>query len=164
MGFLESEEAQPAVALPASLSDLMTRFNVIEKPVHVPTYDFMWNNAAEEGREKLLLHQPFIVSASSQLHSSQAAEMHIYPDEGAYVGDAALKMTLATPNEIYDADCAAELLKSVGQEAVDIAVKGMLERGVISKLVRDPKKNKPGRQLKIADQCGFPVSPISHCN
>lgn len=60
-------------------------------------------------------------------------------------------MTLGTPSETYDADRAASLLKSVGQEVVDVAVKDMLERGVISKLVRDPKKNKPGRLLKISD-------------
>lgn len=155
---MESEEAQLSIALPASVSDLMAQLNVIEKPVLAPTYDFMWNNAAEEGREKLLMHQPFVVSASSELRLSQAVEMHAYPYERAYVGDAALKMTLATPNETYDAEQAADLLKSAGQEAVDTAVKGMLERGVVSKLVRDPKKNKPGRLLKIADQCGFPVS------
>ena len=111
----------------------------------------MWNNAAEEGREKLLAQQPFVLAASPDGCVAQGLRTRAYLSERSYVGDAALKMTLGTPNEAYDEDRAADLLKSAGQEAVDTAVKDMLERGVVSKLVRDAQ-NKPGRTLKISDQ------------
>lgn len=129
----------------------MSQFRVFEKPLLAPTFDFLWNNAAEEGREKLLAQQPFVLAPASSSGITQGLQTSIYSSERPYVGDAALKMTLGTPSETYDADRAASLLKSVGQEVVDVAVKDMLERGVISKLVRDPKKNKPGRLLKISD-------------
>lgn len=59
-------------------------------------------------------------------------------------------MTLGTPNEAYDASKASNLLSAVG-EAVGVAVEELLERGVLSKLVRDPTKHRPGRTLKISD-------------
>ncbi|KAI0095273.1 hypothetical protein BDY19DRAFT_917063 [Irpex rosettiformis] len=151
VGFVESTEEVPTAVLPSSISALMAQFEVSEKPLLAPTYDFMWNNAAEEAREKLLAQQPFMLAASSASSAAQGVQTRIYSSERAYVGDAALKMTLSTPNETYNADRAAELLNSAGKEAVDIAMKDMLERGVISKLVRDIKKNKPGRLLKISD-------------
>ncbi|KAI0706049.1 hypothetical protein BC835DRAFT_1311874 [Cytidiella melzeri] len=152
VGFVGSEEDLPSIALPCSISALTAQFDVIEKPMLAPTYDFMWNNAAEEGREKLLVQHPFVLSVSSAGGIQQALQARAYSFERAYVGDAALKMTLGTPSDIYDVDHATELLRSAGKEAVDVAVKDMLERGVVSKLLRDPNKNKPGRVLKISDQ------------
>lgn len=60
-------------------------------------------------------------------------------------------MVLGTPKETYDAETAATLLKSVGEQAVKEATKIMLERNILSKVVRDPSKPRPGRTLKIAD-------------
>ena len=140
------------MVLPSDISELATRFDVIEKPVSVPMYDFMWSYVAEEGREKLLVQQAFALPISSAALARIMPQTPAYPCERAHVGDVALKMTLVTPTEHYDTDQATYLLKSAGQEAVDIAVKALLERGVVSKVVRDPKKSKPGRLLKISDQ------------
>ena len=60
-------------------------------------------------------------------------------------------MTLSTPNEVYDSEKASQLLASVGESSVNVAAADMLERGVLSKVVRDPKKLKPGRTLKISE-------------
>ena len=60
-------------------------------------------------------------------------------------------MTLGTPNEVYDVDKASRLLSLLGDETVGTAAEELLERGVLSKLVRDPTKHKPGRSLKISD-------------
>ena len=42
-------------------------------------------------------------------------------------------------------------LKSIGENAVKEATKIMLDRNVLSKIVRDPSKPRPGRTLKIAE-------------
>lgn len=60
-------------------------------------------------------------------------------------------MVLGTPKETYDAETAAALLKSVGEHAVKEATNSMLERSILSKVVRDPSKPRPGRTLKIAE-------------
>lgn len=47
---------------------------------------------------------------------------------------------------------ATELLQSVGEDPVKVATERMLARGVLSKVVRDPSKSRPGRTLKISDR------------
>lgn len=60
-------------------------------------------------------------------------------------------MVMGAPPERYDSETAAHLLKSLGGETVALATKNLLGRGVLSKLVRDPKKSRPGRTLKISE-------------
>lgn len=60
-------------------------------------------------------------------------------------------MTLGTPHERYDPESASILLRSVGEHYVSVATKNLLSRGILSKLIRDPQKQKPGRQLKISE-------------
>jgi oxalate---CoA ligase len=60
-------------------------------------------------------------------------------------------MALGTPNERYDPEPASTLLHHVGEQYVSPAARNLLNRGVLSKLVRDPQKQKPGRQLKISE-------------
>lgn len=61
-------------------------------------------------------------------------------------------MVIGTPNERYCIETAAQLLQRFGDETVSSVVESMLERGIFSKTIRDPKKPKPGRPLKISDQ------------
>lgn len=60
-------------------------------------------------------------------------------------------MVLGTPNEVYNPDDAAKLLHDVGDDVVKTASCELLDIGVLSKLVRDPSKPKPGRTLKISE-------------
>ena len=60
-------------------------------------------------------------------------------------------MVFGSPNELYDPDSATRLLHSAGDQYVSVARSNLLQQGVLSKLVRDPKKPKPGRMLKISD-------------
>ena len=60
-------------------------------------------------------------------------------------------MTLGTHNDDYDVDKASRLLGSVGDVPVKIAVRDLQERGIVSMLVKDPTKPRPGRTLKISD-------------
>ena len=144
VGFSEPEKTT-ATPLPATVHELCQRYEVVERPLLAPTWDFVWNYAAEEGREKQLAQQAFVTSGAT------VPDMKGYSKESVHVADAALKMTLGTPNDTYDANRAAQLLHGVGQENVTTAVTDLLERGVISKLVRDPKKPKPGRTFKISE-------------
>lgn len=61
-------------------------------------------------------------------------------------------MVVGTPNERYGVEAATQLLQRFGDNAVSSVAESMLERGVFSKTVRDPKKPKPGRPLKVSDQ------------
>lgn len=60
-------------------------------------------------------------------------------------------MVLSTPNEVYDSESASRLLTTVGEVNVTTAMVDLLERSVLSRVVRDPKKTKPGRMLKISE-------------
>lgn len=60
-------------------------------------------------------------------------------------------MVLSTSKEAYDPEAAAALLKSIGEESVKTATRLMLSRNVLSKMVRDISKPRPGRTLKISD-------------
>ena len=71
-------------------------------------------------------------------------------------------MTLGTPHERYDPDFGAALLHDLGEHHVSLATKDLLNRGVLSKLVRDPQKQKPGRQLKISEGCVVLIKLISN--
>lgn len=70
-------------------------------------------------------------------------------------------MTLGTPIDVYDAEHASSLLKSVGDDAVKMAIRDLQEQNVVSMLVRDPTKQKPGRTFKISDQS---VSVLIPCD
>ena len=58
---------------------------------------------------------------------------------------------MGTAHEHYDAETAARLLRGLGEDTVAAATTSLLRRGILSKLIRDPKKTKPGRLLKISD-------------
>lgn len=60
-------------------------------------------------------------------------------------------MVLGVPNSMYDMDASTVFLKSVGDEVVATATQDLLERGVLSKIVRDPSKPRPGRPFKISE-------------
>ena len=61
-------------------------------------------------------------------------------------------MVIGTPNERYAVETGNQLLKRFGDDAVSSVAESMLERSVFSKVVRDAKKPKPGRSLKVSDQ------------
>jgi len=60
-------------------------------------------------------------------------------------------MVFGTPTGVYDSKKASRLLHEIGEEPVSIATKNLLNRGVLSKRIRDPKKSAPGRTLKISE-------------
>ena len=67
-------------------------------------------------------------------------------------------MVLGTPNEVYDSEQASRVLASAGEQFVQAAKDDLLDRGVLSKVVRDPTKHKPGRLLKISEVSAFSLT------
>ena len=61
-------------------------------------------------------------------------------------------MVVGTPNESYTVEIGNKLLERFGDDAVSSVAESMLERSLFSKIIRDAKKPKPGRSLKISDQ------------
>ena len=64
-------------------------------------------------------------------------------------------MVLGTQNDVYDADHASYVLGSVGEAEIKKAMQELMQQGVASKVVRDPKKTRPGRMLKISEAYAF---------
>jgi len=140
----------------------------------IPPWDFVWNAAVEEGREKRMLRQPFLNAIDDHrlagIHMSEAicvaeSAVKVYQaDNGTSTVNShlSLQMTLGTPHERYDPESGAALLHDLGEHHVSLATKNLLNRGVLSKLVRDPQKQKPGRQLKISEGCVVSIKSISN--
>ncbi|KAG7450180.1 uncharacterized protein BT62DRAFT_495486 [Guyanagaster necrorhizus] len=130
--------------IPDTVDDLLYSFEVIEAATTGPVWDFMWNGVVEEGREKRLTSLAFLDSLS---------DLSETPVEDVLaIAESALKMALGTPLENYNAEGASTLLRSAAEEhIVTSATKGLVSRGILSKLVRDHHRQKPGRQLKISD-------------
>lgn len=71
--------------LPASL-DALDGWEVVEKPLTAPSWDFMWSGVAEEGREKQLIQQSFVLGGNELPPANE------YPSEDIFVADAVLKV------------------------------------------------------------------------
>ncbi|KAL0950736.1 hypothetical protein HGRIS_007510 [Hohenbuehelia grisea] len=130
------------VVIPASIGQLYDIWDVVEPAAAAPAWDFMWRGDGEEGREKSL----------GQLALTRGRDVPTLPTTDLRcLAESAMKMAMGTPNERYDPKAASHMLKCVGQEPVSEATKQLLSRGVLSKLIRDPTRDKPGRRLKISD-------------
>ncbi|KAF5377206.1 hypothetical protein D9615_006321 [Tricholomella constricta] len=148
VGFAQPKEKARTTLL-SSIDMLLNEYEVVESTPTAPSWDFVWNAVVEEGREKRMLRQPFLRTPEDM---SSVGEP---PLEAISLAESAVKMTLGTPHERYDPEPASTLLRSVGEQYVSVATKNLLSRGVLSKLVRDPQKQKPGRQLKISEMHAF---------
>ncbi|KAG1730414.1 uncharacterized protein EDB91DRAFT_786767 [Suillus paluster] len=151
--------------LPASVDDIIHHFNVLCNTTISPAWDFMWQATVEEGREKQFLRQSFTHGADDVPYVTNTSDDVVQVAEAAlkvavvcltcplasYYLFAFLQMVFGMPTEHYDADLSAKMLHSAGDQSVSLATSNLLRRGVLSKVVRDPKKMKPGRTLKISD-------------
>ena len=60
-------------------------------------------------------------------------------------------MVLSTPSEHYNQNRASALLEGLSDETVSRASTILLDFGVLSKVVYDPNKSRPGKMLRISD-------------
>ncbi|KAG2045206.1 hypothetical protein BDR03DRAFT_989022 [Suillus americanus] len=144
--------------LPASVDDIIHHFDVLCNTTISPAWEFVWQATVEEGREKQFLRQSFTHGADGVPYVTNTS------DDVVQVAEAALKMVFGMSTEHYDADLAAELLHSAGNQSVSLATSNLLQRGVLSRVVRDPKKMKPGRTLKISDVNLNAIGGLIHGN
>ncbi|KAI0047812.1 hypothetical protein FA95DRAFT_1558689 [Auriscalpium vulgare] len=140
----ESHDAV-SLSIPADVSVLERDWKVTSKPAQAPMWDFIWNLTVDDGREKGLLANAFTTD------SDEIPPAFDECPDSIRIAESALKMVFGTPNERYDPIKGSALLHSAGEEAVSIARTNLLSRGVLSKLVRDHHKPKPGRTLKISE-------------
>ncbi|KAG2160090.1 uncharacterized protein EDB93DRAFT_1324544 [Suillus bovinus] len=131
--------------LPASVDEIIHHFDVLCNTTISPAWEFVWQATVEEGREKQFLRQSFTHGPDEVPYLTNTS------DDVVQVAEAALKMVFGMSSEHYDADLAAGMLHGVGDQSVSLATSNLLRRGVLSKVVRDPQKMKPGRTLKISD-------------
>ncbi|KDQ54862.1 hypothetical protein JAAARDRAFT_352005 [Jaapia argillacea MUCL 33604] len=145
VGFTRPQEQTPSLVLPSSIEVLSRDWEVEEKQPAAPLWDFMWNVTLEEGREKTMKRYAFTTIPEVMFTEGEPGS------ETVNVAEAAVKMVMGTPNEKYNLDCASKLLHHVGEQSVSVATSNLLGRSVLSKVVRDPRKAKPGRTLKISE-------------
>ena len=162
VGFAQATEAT-TLSIPADIEQLQKSFQVFDAERTTPDWDFMWNALIEEGREKKLKQMPL-----SRCPESLPCSTSIENDEIS-MAEATLKvcfsclwdsltyscilnqMTMGSPSESYDSKQTSWLLKSKGDDVITTATRNLLSRGILSKSQRDPKKQGPGRQLKISE-------------
>ncbi|KAJ1300711.1 hypothetical protein OPQ81_002356 [Rhizoctonia solani] len=104
------------------------------------TWDFCFDVASEEPRERELLQHPFVLY---EYGSSS------HPPFKVSVAQASIKMVMSTPDTYYDSKHAAALLTPCGEHTVAAAVEGLKE-SLDPKKVR-PDKKEPGRKYRYSD-------------
>lgn len=87
VGLVQAEQPD-GLTLPNSVDALHERWDVVEKPMVAPSWDFLWTGPSEEGREKQMFHQAFV------MEGSEVPDFRQYPAEAVYVADTALKVSL----------------------------------------------------------------------
>lgn len=151
---------KPVVIIPSRIEQLQEQYEIIERERVAPDWDYIWNTAIEEGREKKLKRQPFSRFPNKFLPSNLDSDEMVVAESAVKVGvnffrslkhDLQVKMVMGSPPECYDSEQASLLLKSCGDENIKSATKNLLNQGVLSKLQRDPKRLGPGRLLKISE-------------
>ncbi|KZV74696.1 hypothetical protein PENSPDRAFT_741986 [Peniophora sp. CONT] len=140
---------QSNLSLPLNVSDLGSLYDVRGDSSDVAGWDFVWTAITEEGREKGLLQNAFCIESDFP-----PLDEHI--NEVIRVAESGLKMTFSTPADRYSTDRANALLRDLGPpqdnpQIVALAQKNLQDLGVVSKLVYDPKKPRPGRTMKISE-------------
>lgn len=158
------QETSTTLIFPETVSQLHALRNVLSKPDNTSVWEFLWDSKVDENRERGLLHTAF----TTNLDDIPLAGDDSNGSQGVQLAEAALKvcglfparmcitltawkMVFGTPNENYVPSRGAALLRSVGEGAVSKAKDNLLSRGVLTKVVRDPQRPKPGRTLKISE-------------
>ena len=85
IGFVETERTITA-PLPSSIKGLED-WEIVEKPVTAPTWDFMWTVASEEAREKQFLYQALLTDMND------LPPIRTHPSEEIHVAEAAVKVS-----------------------------------------------------------------------
>ncbi|EUC63046.1 B-block-binding subunit of tfiiic protein [Rhizoctonia solani AG-3 Rhs1AP] len=104
------------------------------------TWDFCFDVAGEEPREREFLQHPFV------LHEHVPGT---YSSSDVFVAQASMKMVMSTPDSYYDSNHAAALLNHFAEATITAAVDG-LKDSLDLKRVRLDKKE-PGRKYRYSD-------------
>ncbi|CUA70965.1 Titin [Rhizoctonia solani] len=101
------------------------------------TWDFFFDVASEEPREREFLQHPFI------LHER---DPDTHPSFDVAVAQASIKMVMSTPDPCYDSNHAAALLNPFGEATIAAAVDGLKDSLDLKKARSDKKE--PGRKYR----------------
>ncbi|CAE6432020.1 unnamed protein product [Rhizoctonia solani] len=128
-----------------SLEQLRANYIVNDKlsgqaPRQPTTWDFFFDVASEEPREREFLQHAFVLYG----HESGPN-----PPFNVSVAQASIKMVMSTPDSYYDSQHATDLLNPFGEATIQAAVDS-LKDSLDLKRVRSDKKE-PGRKYKYSD-------------
>ncbi|KAF8604424.1 hypothetical protein BDV93DRAFT_522539 [Ceratobasidium sp. AG-I] len=126
-----------------SLEELLINYNVKgTEPKSQPTsWDFCFEIFSEEPREREFLQNSFVIPPSEV---SQPSDSLI----DVPVAQAAIKMTMSTPENTYSSDDSSAMLTLLGESTVNIAVHGMVDSLDMKKR---GNRSKPGRKYTYSD-------------
>ncbi|CAE6398352.1 unnamed protein product [Rhizoctonia solani] len=112
----------------------------VQTPKQPTNWDFCFDIASEEPREREFLQHPFV------LHEH---ESHTHPTLGVSVAQASIKMVMSTPDAYYDSNHAATMLSPFAGSTIQAAVEGLRDSLDLKKVRTD--KREPGRKYKYSD-------------
>lgn len=144
VGFFQSS-LLPRSILPDSPEHLRDSYTIDEPLLAAPCHDFIWNAQKEESREVSLLQQAFV----RDKEDLALVQGMVSSEDSVQIAEGALKMVMGTSDDQYSPEAGSSVLADLGNDVVEQATKNLLSKSVLSKLVRDPSVDRPGRQLKI---------------
>ena len=89
-------EKSPTAILPLSVAALEDHWDIIEKSATAPSWDLVWTGSSEEGREKQISQQAFI------LGGNELPDLRQYATDNVYVADSALKVVFLLLSTMVD--------------------------------------------------------------
>ncbi|CAE6459542.1 unnamed protein product [Rhizoctonia solani] len=104
------------------------------------TWDFFFDVASEEPREREFLQYPFVLYEH---------DPSTYASSDVFVAQASMKMVMSTPDSYYDSTHAAALLSPFGEATIAAAVDGLKDSLDLKRIRLDKKE--PGRKYRYSD-------------
>lgn len=83
VGFAQPKEAAGTTTIPATITQLLEEYDVVETIPTAPAWDFMWNAVVEEGREKRMMRQSFTKKIEEMPAIGELSPEHISLAESA---------------------------------------------------------------------------------
>ncbi|KAF8687602.1 B-block binding subunit of TFIIIC, partial [Rhizoctonia solani] len=136
-----SESSFVPVDLEHIHANYIVNSNTLEQIHKRPTnWDFCFDVASEEPREREFLQHPFVVHEDSP---------DTHPSLNVSLAQASIKMVISTPDPYYDSNHAASLLTPFGEATIQTAVEGLRDSLDLKRIRVD--KRDPGRKYKYSD-------------